>query len=187
MKRFFAILLCLVMVCALVACNISTPNNGNNDNNGTNGTNGTNDNNGNETNNGGTVNGTAYRVGLGMTVESTVSPAEDGRCVVVLACREYLAETTQLRHQTAQIVLHSYTGLRLPSICLRQSEDGTLGVYCAQGGLPQFKPVNMVYQGDDYVLVSVPTGTGDRSILRPGDEVLMTGVTLDGTQILTGD
>lgn len=77
MKRFFAILLCLVMVCALVACNNSTPNNGNNDNNGTNGTNGTNDNNGNETNNGGTVNGTAYRVGLGMTVESTVSPAED--------------------------------------------------------------------------------------------------------------
>ena len=65
------------MVCALVACNNSTPNNGNNDNNGTNGTNGTNDNNGNETNNGGTVNGTAYRVGLGMTVESTVSPAED--------------------------------------------------------------------------------------------------------------
>ena len=35
MKRFFAILLCLVMVCALVACNNSTPNNGNNDNNGT--------------------------------------------------------------------------------------------------------------------------------------------------------
>ena len=73
MKRFFAILLCLVMVCALVACNNSTPNNGNNDNNGTNGTNGTNGNNRNE----GTVNGTAYRVGLGMTVESTVSPAED--------------------------------------------------------------------------------------------------------------
>ena len=81
MKRFFAILLCLVMVCALVACNNSTPNNGNNDNNGTNGTNGTNDNNGNETNNGGTVNGTAYRVGLGMTVESTVSPAEAMRAV----------------------------------------------------------------------------------------------------------
>ena len=73
MKRFFAILLCLVMVCVLVACNNSTPNNGNNDNNGTNGTNGTNGNNRNE----GTVNGTAYRVGLGMTVESTVSPAED--------------------------------------------------------------------------------------------------------------
>ena len=86
MKRFFAILLCLVMVCALVACNNSTPNNGNNDNNGTNGTNGTNGNNGNEANNGGTVNGTAYRVGLGMTVESTVSPAEAAvtTCALIL-------------------------------------------------------------------------------------------------------
>ena len=74
MKRFLAILLCLMMVCALVACNNNgTPNNGTNDNN-----NGTNNG---GTDNGGTtapgVNGTAARYGLGMTVESTVSPAED--------------------------------------------------------------------------------------------------------------
>ena len=123
---------------------------------------------------------------IAATVHS-VSPAEDGRCVVVLSCREYLAETTQLRHQTAQIVLHSYTGLRLPSVCLRQQEDGTLGVYCAQGSFSRFKPVDMVYQGDDYVLVSVPQNTDGLDTLRPGDEVLMTGVTLDGSQILTGD
>lgn len=123
---------------------------------------------------------------IAATVHS-VSPAEDGRCVVVLACREYLAETTQLRHQTAQIVLHSYTGLRLPSVCLRQQEDGTLGVYCAQGSFSRFKPVDMVYQGDDYVLVSVPQNTDGLDTLRPGDEVIMTGVTLDGSQILTGD
>ena len=107
--------------------------------------------------------------------------------MVVLACREYLAETTQLRHQTAQIVLHSYTGLRLPSVCLRQQEGGTLGVYCAQGSFSRFKPVDMVYQGDDYVLVSVPQNTDGLDTLRPGDEVIMTGVTLDGSQILTGD
>ena len=123
---------------------------------------------------------------IAATVHS-VGPAEDGRCVVVLACREYLAETTQLRHQTAQIVLHSYTGLRLPSVCLRQQEDGTLGVYCAQGSFSRFKPVDMVYQGDDYVLVSVPQNTDGLDTLRPGDEVIMTGVTLDGSQILTGD
>lgn len=123
---------------------------------------------------------------IAATVHS-VSPAEDGRCVVVLSCREYLAETTQLRHQTAQIVLHSYTGLRLPSVCLRQQEGGTLGVYCAQGSFSRFKPVDMVYQGDDYVLVSVPQNTDGLDTLRPGDEVIMTGVTLDGSQILTGD
>ena len=79
MKRFLAILLCLMMVCALVACNNNgTPNNGTNGNN--NGTNNGGTDNG-STNNGGTtapgVNGTAARYGLGMTVESTVSPAED--------------------------------------------------------------------------------------------------------------
>ena len=109
----------------------------------------------------------------------SVGPAENGR--------EDLAETTQLRHQTAQIVLHSYTGLRLPSVCLRQSDNGKLGVYCVQGSFPQFKPVEMVYQGDDYVLVSVPQNTEGLSTLRPGDEVIMTGVTLDGTQILKED
>ena len=67
MKRFFAVLLCFTMVCAMVACNNSTPNNENNNNGGTNddnhGTNATND--------------KAYRMGLGLTVESTVSPAEN--------------------------------------------------------------------------------------------------------------
>lgn len=67
MKRFFAVLLCFTMVCAMVACNNSTPNNENNNNGGTNddnhSTNATND--------------KAYRMGLGLTVESTVSPAEN--------------------------------------------------------------------------------------------------------------
>lgn len=72
MKRFLAVLLCIVMVCALVACNNSTPNNGNNGNNGaSNGTNENNNGSGNGTNN------VSYRMGLGMTVNSTVSPAED--------------------------------------------------------------------------------------------------------------
>lgn len=67
MKRFLAVLLCFAMVCAMTACNNSTPNNENNNNGGTS-----------ENNNG--VNSTSdkpYRMGLGLTVDSTVSPAED--------------------------------------------------------------------------------------------------------------
>ena len=48
--------------------------------------------------------------------------------------------------------------------------------------IEKFKP-----EGDDYVLVSVPQNTEGLSTLRPGDEVIMTGVTLDGTQILKED
>ena len=67
MKKLLAMILCLVMVLALAACNNGTPNNGDNSNGGA---------------NGGTPaapgpNGTATRIGLGMAVDSAVSPAED--------------------------------------------------------------------------------------------------------------
>lgn len=116
----------------------------------------------------------------------SVSPAEDGRCVVVLSCREYLAQTAALRHQTAQLVLRTYTGLRVPSVALRMNEKEQLGVYCAQGNRPIFKRVELVYQGDNYALVEVPAGVEGLYLLRPGDEVLLTGVTLDGSEILDG-
>ena len=67
MKKLLAMILCLVMVLALAACNNGTPNNGDNSN-------------GSE--NGGTPaapspNGATTRIGLGMAVDSAVSPAED--------------------------------------------------------------------------------------------------------------
>lgn len=67
MKKLLAMILCLVMVLALAACNNGTPNNGDNSNGGA---------------NGGTPaapgpNSVTTRIGLGMAVDSAVSPAED--------------------------------------------------------------------------------------------------------------
>lgn len=67
MKKLLAMILCLVMVLALAACNNGTPNNGDNSNGGA---------------NGGTpaapgLNGATTRIGLGMAVDSAISPAED--------------------------------------------------------------------------------------------------------------
>lgn len=66
-KKLLAMILCLVMVLALAACNNGTPNNGDNSNGSA---------------NGGTPaapgsNGATTRIGLGMAVDSAVSPAED--------------------------------------------------------------------------------------------------------------
>ena len=93
----------------------------------------------------------------------------------MLTCREYLAQTTQLRHQAAQLVLRSYEGLRIPTNALRMSEDNQLGVYCVVGKVASFKPVSMVYRGDGYSLVQsasqsqdVPScGRGTRSSSPP--------------------
>jgi len=103
---------------------------------------------------------------------------------VVLTCREYLAQTSQLRHQAAQLVLRSYEGLRIPTNALRMSEDNQLGVYCVVGKVASFKPVSMVYRGDGYSLVQSASPSQDVSVLRPGDEVIVTSSKLSGGQIV---
>ena len=104
-----------------------------------------------------------------------LSAAEDGKQAVVLTCREYLAQTTQLR---------SYEGLRIPTNALRMSEDNQLGVYCVVGKVASFKPVSMVYRGDGYSLVQAASPSQDVSVLRPGDEVIVTSSKLSGGQIV---
>ena len=113
-----------------------------------------------------------------------LSAAEDGKQAVVLTCREYLAQTTQLRHQAAQLVLRSYEGLRIPTNALRMNEDNQLGVYCVVGKVASFKPVSMVYRGDGYSLVQAASPSQDVSVLRPGDEVIVTSSELSGGQIV---
>lgn len=104
-----------------------------------------------------------------------LSAAEDGKQAVVLTCREYLAQTTQLRHQAAQLVLRSYAGLRIPTNALRMSEDNQLGVYCVVGKVASFKPVSWSTGATDTVWCRPPArvrtfpscGRGTRSSSPP--------------------
>ena len=118
-----------------------------------------------------------------MRVES-VSAEENGQAAVVLSCRKYLAQTTLLRHQAADAVLHTYEGLRIPSNALRVSEEGVTGVYCVDGENASFRPVELLYQGENYALVKPAEGASDTRTLRAGDEVIATaGKLFDGKVI----
>ena len=111
----------------------------------------------------------------------SVSPVEDGELAIVVSCDRYLAQITQLRRQTASLLLDSYEGLRIPANALRLNEEGRSGVYCMVGMFARFKAVDVVYQGDGYTLVrAAEDATGSR-ILRPGDEVIISaGELYDG-------
>ena len=104
----------------------------------------------------------------------SVSAAENGQAAVTLSCRKYLAQTTLLRHQAADIILRTYTGLRVPSNALRVSSDGVTGVYCVDGVTAAFRPVTVLYQGQGYALVQPADGVDDTQTLRAGDEVIAT-------------
>ena len=134
--------------------------------------------------------------GLEKDLEMTVyhmGEEENGQRIVVLSSDEYLSNTTLLRHQNAQVIYQSYSGIRVPKGALRvvtetlTNEDGSestvsvTGVYCRMGLTARLKPVTVLYQGEDYYLVEPNTDqlTGmsetqkESRILRSGDEIII--------------
>lgn len=110
----------------------------------------------------------------------SVGSAHGGRCVLVFSSDRYLSSVTTLRAQNAELVLESYEGLRIPKNALRIGEDGRTGVYCRIGLQSYFKPVELIYQGEDYCLVRPGEIDAAREsdvvlyTLRAGDEAIVT-------------
>ena len=117
---------------------------------------------------------------------------EGGRTLLVFSCRTGLADTTLLRRQTAEVVTQHITGIHIPHSSLRalkQTETRTFtdengnkqtveeevtvtGVYAVVSRQAEFLPVTVLYQGEDYFLVS-PADPEDAGRLRAGDEILV--------------
>ncbi len=133
-----------------------------------------------------------YTEQLAMTVER-VSAAENGKVTVVLSTNRYLAETTLLRRQTADVIYESATGIRIPKRAIRLEEKTVTdketgetstvqqtGVYCVTGLKADWKPVNILWEGEDFYLVeaALPENAELRDearALHAGDEVIVKG------------
>ena len=118
-----------------------------------------------------------------MTIERVGDP-ENGQCTVVLSSDKYLADTTLLRRQTVELVFDSITGVRVPKEAIRveqrtvtdeetgeESQASVTGVYTLVGEQAEFKPVNILKQGDTFTLVEAADSS--KKALRPGDIVIV--------------
>ena len=128
---------------------------------------------------------------LSMRVKS-ISQEDHGQKLVVLESHDYLHLTTLLRHQNAQLIFHSYSGLRVPRSAVRivqvpmEDEEGqpllddkgeakteaASVVYCLWGRYAKLKPVEIVWQEKDYLLVTPSEGVSGQRRLRSGDTVI---------------
>lgn len=133
---------------------------------------------------------------LDVTLDS-VGTEENGRVVAVFKGRTYLPELTLLRQQSAMVVTRTIEGIRVPKEALRmrmetvENEDGTAkevqvtGIYCVYGREALFKPVEVLYNGDGFVLVRAAGPEGKEKLrLRPGDEVIVTAMDLYDGKVL---
>ena len=132
---------------------------------------------------------------------SYISADEGGRRVVVFTAQKYLHLATLLRHQNAQVIFESYDGVRVPRSSVRvdtqpvTDEDGqpvldsqgnpktqaVTCVYCLWGDTARQKPVTVLWQEDEYILVAPDeealktyssAQTRESRRLRAGDQVI---------------
>lgn len=134
-----------------------------------------------------------------MKVERLGDP-ENGKVVVVLSADKFLSDTTLLRRQTVELIFDTVTGIRLPKEALRvdqqtvtdvdtgeEQQVSVTCVYALVGQRAELKPVTVVAEEGDYILVTTPateTTTQAKKALRAGDKIIISsGELYDGKVI----
>lgn len=119
---------------------------------------------------------------LRMRVERISDPV-DGRQVLALSCEDHMEQAARLRTQQADIILHTYKGIRVPKQALRyDNETGVSGVYVLEGALARWKPVELLYEAQDYYLVREDRSS--TATLWAGDEIILTGQELTDGKVV---
>ena len=94
--------------------------------------------------------------------------AATGQTVIVFRCRYMSGELSLIRTQPISIVLSSVDGLYVPNDAL-QIIDGKKGVYIKNGNTVKFIPIEVAYNGNDFVVCKKGNG------LRLYDELVVKG------------
>lgn len=128
---------------------------------------------------------------LDMSVHS-VSGRAGSTVGVVLKCTSMNEALSSLRKEKAQITVNTYNGLRINNDALvKDEETGQSGVYTLSGNRVVFKPIKIIFHGENYVIAVAPTDdeSGEGSVssgakIKAFDKVIVKGRNLsDGKRI----
>lgn len=99
----------------------------------------------------------------------SVSAAESGKRALLLRLTDDSPACLSLRHFSASLASKEYSGLMIPEAALRQDEEGNDYVITATAGTELKAPVEIIYRGAGFCLVTPE----DRDILRDGSRVIL--------------
>lgn len=110
------------------------------------------------------------------------STKEKNAAIVVLKCSVMNGEIATTRSAAMTLIHKSYEGIKVSKKSVRVV-NGQTGVYVMQGSTVKFKPIQILYTDNHYVICE-KNDTGDTSKLRLYDEVIEKGKNLyDGKYI----
>ena len=111
-----------------------------------------------------------------MSVDSIRPLNEDeSKYLIVLNCSQLDKTLLQNRFENVELIFDEYTGIKVPRDAI-SFKDNVKGVYTILGQEITFKKIDVVYEGDDYVLTSTAT---DKDHLELYDQILVEGVEKD--------
>ncbi len=104
-------------------------------------------------------------------VEKIDKVNDKGDCIIILDCEMIDEFIIKNRVEQIQLIFDDYDGIRVPRKAIR-FKDNQKGVYIIYGEEYVFKKINVVYEGDDFVLSEI---TDDEDSLMIYDQIVIDG------------
>ncbi len=108
--------------------------------------------------------------------------------VLVLSGMDVTPELVTMRHQQAEVIYSSYTGIQVPKSAVRIQTDSEgnqqQGVYILTGNVQRFKPIEILYEADDYYVVQQGITSEDTGLVV-GDNIIVRARGLDEVRIVS--
>ncbi|MCD7803697.1 MAG: hypothetical protein LUH03_00870 [Oscillospiraceae bacterium] len=94
-----------------------------------------------------------------VTVESITATGNGNEAIIVLSCDQMDETVAASRVVDVEILFGTYSGIKVSRSAIR-FQNGQKGVYVVSGGQTEFRLIDVIYEGDDYVLSAVTTEDG---------------------------
>lgn len=136
------------------------------------------------------VNFTQASLETPVTVYSIVKDRASETALVVLAGTEFNSEMVSMRQQPVEIIIATYTGLRVPKEAVYVQETTTsdgqtnnqTGVFILSGSFQKFKIINKLYETEDYYIVEQSATNSD--MLVEQDQIIVSGKNLQNNMVV---
>lgn len=104
------------------------------------------------------------------------------KTALILECNDMNAELGSMRAEDIEIRISEHTGIKVPTSALHVV-DGKKGIYALISSQVRFREADVVYSGDDYVLLSYDTENKDG--IRLYDKIILQGKDLEDGKVYT--
>ncbi|MGI6181698.1 MAG: HlyD family efflux transporter periplasmic adaptor subunit [Agathobaculum sp.] len=133
-----------------------------------------------------TVSFTQASIETPVSVYKIIQERNADTALLVLEGSDFNSELVSMRDQPIEIILGTYTGLKVPKQAARMVSDGdggqTLGVYILSGSIQKEKTIQKLYETDSYYVVK--QSATDAGALVAQDQIIIRGKDLKNNMVV---